>query len=79
MIIYKKYRTQETKIDDLMNKIDVLNQKQSDSFDIKEFIDVFYDNTKKQENLVSRMDSIEDKMDLIQAKIDHIIASCIDE
>ena len=79
MSIYKKYRSQETKIDELMTKIDILSQKQADSFDVKEFIDVFYDNTKKQENLVSRMDSIEDKMDLIQGKIDHIIASCIDE
>ena len=46
---------------------------------IKEFIDLFYDTTKKQENIMSRMDNIEDKMDLIQAKIDHIISSCIDE
>lgn len=79
MSIYKKYRSQETKIDDLVNKIENLSQKQSDTFDVKEFIDLFYDNTKKQENLMSRMDGIEDKMDLIQAKIDHIISSCIDE
>ena len=40
---------------------------------------VILDNTKKQDNLISRMDSIEDKMDYMQAKIDHIISSCIDE
>lgn len=79
MSIYKKYRTQETKIEDLINKIETLSQKQTDTFDIKEFIDLFYDTTKKQENIMSRMDNIEDKMDLIQAKIDHIISSCIDE
>ena len=79
MSIYKKYRSQETKIDDLINKIENLNQKQTDHFDVREFIDVIYDTTKKQENLISRMDNIEDKMDLIQAKIDHIISSCIDE
>ena len=79
MSIYKKYRTQETKIEDLINKIETLSQKQTDTFDVKEFIDLFYDTTKKQENIMSRMDNIEDKMDLIQAKIDHIISSCIDE
>lgn len=79
MSIYKKYRTQETKIEDLINKIETLSQKQTDTFDVKAFIDLFYDTTKKQENIMSRMDNIEDKMDLIQAKIDHIISSCIDE
>ncbi len=79
MTIYKKYRVQETKIEDMINKMEAFTQKQSDTFDIKEFIDLFYDNTKKQDNLISRMDSIEDKMDYMQAKIDHIISSCIDE
>ncbi len=79
MSIYKKYRLQETKFDDVVNKLEILNQKQTETFDVKQFIDLMYDNTKKQENLVSRMNSIEDKMDLIQAKIDHIIESCIDE
>ena len=79
MAIYKKYRVQETKIEDMINKMEAFTQKQSDTFDIKEFIDLFYDNTKKQDNLISRMDSIEDKMDYMQAKIDHIISSCIDE
>ena len=79
MTIYKKYRVQETKIEEMINKMDSLVQKQSDTFDIKEFIDLFYDNTKKQDNLISRMDGIEDKMDYMQAKIDHIISSCIDE
>ncbi len=79
MTIYKKYRIQETKIEDMINKIDSLSQKQTDSFDVKEFIDLFYDNTQKTQSLAGRIDGIEDKMDLIQAKIDHIIASCIDE
>ena len=47
MSIYKKYRTQETKIEDLINKIETLSQKQTDTFDVKEFIDLFYDTTKK--------------------------------
>ncbi len=79
MAIYKKYRVQETKIEDMINKMEAFTQKQSDTFDIKEFIDLFYDNTKKQDNLISRMDGLEDKMDYMQAKIDHIISSCIDE
>lgn len=79
MAIYKKYRVQETKIEDMINKMEAFAQKQSDTFDIKEFIDLFYDNTKKQDNLISRMDGLEDKMDYMQAKIDHIISSCIDE
>ena len=79
MSIYKRYRSQETKIDDLSHKIESLSDKQSETFDVKEFIDLFYDTTKKQENIMSRMDSIEDKMDLIQAKIDHIIDACISE
>ena len=79
MTIYKKYRVQETKIEEMINKMEAFTQKQSDTFDIKEFIDLFYDNTKKQDNLISRMDGIEDKMDYMQAKIDHIISSCIDE
>ncbi len=79
MTIYKKYRVQETKIEDMINKVEALSQKQTDTFDIKEFIDLFYDNTKKQDSLISRMDGIEDKMDYMQAKIDHIISSCIDE
>ena len=79
MSLYKRYRSQETKIDDLVNKVESMTSRQADSFDIKEFIDLFYDTTKKQENLISRMDSIEDKMDLIQAKIDHIIDACISE
>lgn len=79
MSIYKKYRVQETKIEDMINKVDALFQKQTDTFDVKEFIDLFYDNTKKQESLISRIDAIEDKMDYMQAKIDHIISSCIDE
>ena len=72
--IYKKYRLQETKMDDLTNKLENLSNKQSDSFDAKEFIEILYDTTKKQENIMSRMDSVEDKMDLIQAKLDHIIS-----
>ncbi|MCD8024497.1 MAG: hypothetical protein LUE64_03075, partial [Candidatus Gastranaerophilales bacterium] len=78
MSIYKKYRIQETKIDDLANKIEGMKD-QSNSFDFKEFIDLVYDNTQKTQNLMSRIDGMEDKMDLIQAKIDHIISSCIDE
>ncbi len=79
--IYKKYRLQENKIEELINKVDTisLSNKNADNFDVKEFIDIFYDNTQKTQNLISRMDGIEDKMDLIQAKIDHIISSCIDE
>ncbi len=77
--VYKKYRVQETKMDDISSKIEMLFQRQTEAFDIKEFIDLFYDNMKKQEDLISRMDGLEDKMDLIQTKIDHIISSCIDD
>ncbi len=77
--VYKKYRIQEMKIEELMSKIDSVYQKQNESFNAKEFIDIFYDNTQKTQGMVARMDALEDKIDLIQAKIDHIISSCIDE
>ena len=76
--VYKKYKIQEMRLEELDEKISLLLQKQSEGFDVKSFIDLFYDNTTQTKSLASRVDSIESKLNSISKNIEKII-SYIDE
>ncbi len=76
--VYKKYKIQEMRLEELDEKISLLLQKQSEGFDVKSFIDLFYDNTTQTKSLASRVDSMESKLNTISKNIEKII-SYIDE
>lgn len=76
--VYKKYKIQEMRLEELDEKISLLLQKQSEGFDVKSFIDLFYDNTTQTKSLASRVDNIESKLNNISKNIEKII-SYIDE
>lgn len=77
-VMQKKYKVQEMRLEELDEKISMLLQKQGDGFDVKQFIDIFYDNTTNTKSLVSRIDNLETKMNAISKNIERII-SYIDE
>ena len=76
--VYKKYKIQEMRLEELDEKISLILQKQSEGFDVKSFIDLFYDNTTQTKSLASRVDNIENKLNTISKNIEKII-SYIDE
>lgn len=76
--VYKKYKIQEMRLEELDEKISLILQKQSEGFDVKSFIDLFYDNTTQTKSLASRVDSMENKLNSISKNIEKII-SYIDE
>ncbi len=76
--VYKKYKIQEMRLDELNEKISLILQKQSEGFDVKSFIDLFYDNTTQTKSLASRVDGIENKLNNISKNLEKII-SYIDE
>jgi len=76
--IQKKYKIQEMRLEELDEKISLILQKQSEGFDVKSFIDLFYDNTSQTKSLASRVDGIETKLGSISKNIEKII-SYIDE
>jgi len=76
--VYKKYKIQEMRLDELNEKVSLILQKQNEGFDVKSFIDLFYDNTTQTKGLASRVDSIENKLNNISKNLEKII-SYIDE
>ena len=76
--VQKKYKIQEMRLEELDEKITQILQKQSEGFDVKSFIDLFYDNTTQTKSLTSRVDAIENKLNSISKNIEKII-SYIDE
>lgn len=76
--VQKKYKIQEMRLEELDEKISLILQKQSEGFDVKSFIDLFYDNTSQTKSLASRVESIENKLNSISKNIERII-SYIDE
>ena len=76
--VQKKYKIQEMRLEELDEKISLILQKQSEGFDVKSFIDLFYDNTSQTKSLASRVESIESKLNNISKNIERII-SYIDE
>lgn len=76
--VYKKYKIQEMRLDEINEKMTSILQKQSEGFDVKSFIDLFYDNTTQTKSLASRVDNIENKLNTISKNIEKII-SYIDE
>ena len=76
--VQKKYKIQEMRLEELDEKISLILQKQSEGFDVKSFIDLFYDNTSQTKSLASRVEGIESKLNNISKNIERII-SYIDE
>ncbi len=76
--VQKKYKIQEMRLEELDEKISLILQKQSEGFDVKSFIDLFYDNTSQTKSLASRVEGIESKLNSISKNIERII-SYIDE
>jgi len=76
--VQKKYKIQEMRLEEMDEKINLILQKQSEGFDVKSFIDLFYDNTTQTKSLASRVDGIESKLNSISKNIERII-SYIDE
>ncbi len=76
--VQKKYKVQEMRLEELDEKISLILQKQSEGFDVKSFIDLFYDNTTQTKSLASRVEGIENKLNSISKNIERII-SYIDE
>lgn len=76
--VSKKYKIQEMRLEELDEKITTILQKQSEGFDVKSFIDLFYDNTTQTKSLASRVENIENKLNTISKNIERII-SYIDE
>ena len=66
------------RLEELDEKISLILQKQSEGFDVKSFIDLFYDNTSQTKSLASRVEGIESKLNSISKNIERII-SYIDE
>ncbi len=76
--VQKKYKIQEMRLEELDEKISLILQKQSEGFDVKSFIDLFYDNTTQTKSLASRVEGIENKLNSMSKNIERII-SYIDE
>ncbi len=73
-LLIKNSKTQETKIQELSKKLDLLTQAQADGFNPSQFIDIFYDNMTQTKMLSNRVEIIEDKINSIQNSVEKLIS-----
>jgi len=72
--ISKKLNMQEARFNDVEDKLGAIIQKQNEEFDIKAFIDVFYENTTQTKSLASRVETMESQLSVIARHMQKIIS-----
>ncbi|GBF23259.1 hypothetical protein tpqmel_0663, partial [Candidatus Gastranaerophilus sp. (ex Termes propinquus)] len=70
----KMFAAQRARLDNIENMLSSVMQKQNEEFDIKSFIDVFYENTTQAKSLASRVETMEKQLSVISRNMQKIIS-----
>lgn len=71
--LIKITQNQDTKIEELTKKIELLSQSQAETFNPSQFIDIFYENMTQTKMLSNRVEIIEDKISSIQNAVEKLL------
>ena len=72
--LIKYGQNNETKVDALSKKVELMSQTQAENFNPSQFIDIFYENMTQTKILANRVEIIEDKMNAIQGCVEKLLS-----
>lgn len=72
-MLLKNSKIQDSKIEELNRKIEILAQTQQEGFNPNQFIDIFYENMTQTKMLSNRIEIMEDKINQIQNCVEKLM------